>query len=77
MVVGQANPDGFSVGPGRARPRRTRRPRPVEIPSAPTLPDLPAELPPDDLYPPEDWGEELARAVRESQRKLGVLEDGS
>ena len=51
-------------------------PPPVEIPSAPTSPDLPAESAPDELYPPEDWGDEFARAVRESQRELGVLGRG-
>ncbi len=65
------------LGRPRTRPSSPDpTPPPVEIPPAPTSPDLPAELPPDELYEPEDWREELARAVREAQRKLGVLGDG-
>ena len=65
------------LGRPRARPSLLEStPPPVEIrPSATSL-DPPAEPLPDELYPPEDWGEELARAVRESQRKLGVLGEG-
>ena len=51
-------------------------PLPVEIPPALTSPDPSAEPPPDELYPLEDWRDGFARAVQESQRKLGVLGDG-
>ena len=50
-------------------------PSPVEISVSSTSPDL-QELPTTELYPPEDWGEEFARAVREAQQRLGVLDDG-